>query len=327
MTLTSLPGLRVGHATDRVAATGCTVILAERGAVAACDVGGGASGTRSLDSCVSAHIVDRIHGLLLAGGSAFGLDAAGGVMRYLERRGIGFDAGKARVPIVPAAILYDLGIGKASRRPGPEMALRACRGASLRPAASGSVGAGTGATVGKMFGLERAVKGGIGNAGLALPPRAGGARVAVLAAVNAFGDVRDPDSGAILAGARLSAASASFAGSAGCLERGVTRRRFRSPNTTLLVVATDARLDRGSAARLARQCQDGLARCVSPAHTRFDGDLVFALSVGRRTADPDCLAALACRAIGMAVLDAIRSATSLGGVPAARDLTRLQKRR
>ena len=320
MSLTRLPGIRVGHATDRVGATGCTVILFDTGAVAACDVGGGASGTRQLDACAPHHLVDRIHGLVLAGGSAFGLEAASGVVRFLERKRVGFDTGSARVPIVPAAVLFDLGIGSALARPGPEMGAKACRAASRAPVPSGSVGAGTGATVGKLLGLARATKGGIGNAWLRLPARAGGATVAVLTAVNPFGDVRDPESGTILAGARKSERGARFADSAEMMARGVARRRFRHPNTTLVVVATDAALDRIEAARVSRICHDGLARCISPAHTRFDGDIVFTVSVGRRRADPDCLAVAACRAIGWAVVDAVTSATSVAGVPALRDL-------
>lgn len=323
MTLAALPGVKVGHATHRAAATGCTVILCEDGAVAGCDVGGGATGTREMDALAPAHLVERIHGLVLSGGSAYGLDAASGVMRYLERRGVGFETGVARVPIVPAAILFDLRLGDPSVRPDAAMGLRACRAASRRPVASGSVGAGTGATVGKILGIERATKSGIGNASLRMPQRAGGATVAVLAAVNAFGDVVDPQTGAIIAGARAEPGARGgvrFAGTTPLLERGLMRRGFKPPNTTLVVVGTDARLSRVEASRVSRLCQDGLARAVSPAHTRFDGDIVFTLSVGRRRADPDCLAVLACRAIGLAILDAVRSATSLGGVPAMRDL-------
>lgn len=320
MTLTSIPGVLVGHATDRAAATGCTAILCEKGAVIGCDIGGGATGSRELDACMPGHLVDRIHGLLLAGGSAYGLDAASGVMRYLESRGAGLDTGSARVPIVPAAILYDLGIGDPRRRPDGAMGMRAARAASDLPVKSGSVGAGTGATVGKLFGMARAVKSGIGNASARMPSSAGGATVAVLAAVNAFGDVRHPDTGEIVAGARRHGESGPFADTAECMRRGTMRRGFRPPNTSLIVVATDARLSRVDASRVAGICQDGVARVISPAHTRYDGDIVFTLSAGRRNADPDCIAALACRVIGIAVLDAVMSATTLAGVPAARDL-------
>ncbi len=323
MSLTRIEALRVGHATDRAGATGCTVILARDGVVAGCDIGGAATGTRELDACRPGHLVGAIHGLLLTGGSAFGLDAAGGVMRFLEARGAGFDTGVARVPIVPAAVLYDLAVGRPGARPGPAMGLRACRAASSRPVVSGCVGAGTGATVGKLFGVRHATKSGVGSAAARLPARAGGATVAVLAAVNAFGDVRDPDSGAIVAGARDPEAprgATRFAGTAALMARGVARRGFAAPNTTLVVVATDARLDRVEACRVSSMCQDGLASAVSPAHTRYDGDLVFTLSAGRRRADPDVLAACACRAVADAVLDAVRSAATLGGVPALRDL-------
>jgi len=323
MTLTRIDGIQVGHATRRDAATGCTVILCRDGAVAGCDVGGGATGSRELDACAPGHLVDRIHALVLSGGSAYGLDAAGGVMRVLERRGVGFDTPAARVPIVPSAILYDLGIGSAAVRPDAAMGARACRAATGRPVRSGCVGAGTGATVGKIFGMKAAVKSGLGNASLRLPASAGGAAVAVLAAVNAFGDVLDHSTGAIVAGARDLTGQRLFADTAELMRGGLSRRGARavpSTNTTLVVVATDARLSRVEACRVARLCQDGLARSVSPAHTRFDGDIVFTLSLGRRRADPDCLAVAACHAIGEAVLDAVRSATTLGGVPALRDL-------
>jgi len=319
MTLTSLRGILVGHATNRAAATGCTVILFEQGAVAGYDVGGAATGTREVDACSPGHLVERIHGLVLAGGSAFGLEAASGVMRHLERRNVGFDTGTARVPIVPSAILYDLGIGDSRVRPDAAMGARAARAASSRPVRSGCVGAGTGATVGKLFGIRRAVKSGVGNAALKMPASAGGCTVAALAAVNAFGDVRSP-TGEILAGARRPGLAAGFADTAACMERGILRPGSRSTNTTLVVVATDALLNRTDASRVAGICQDGLARCVSPAHTKYDGDIVFVVSVGSRRVDADCLAVAACRAVGLAVIDAVVSATSLAGVPALRDL-------
>ncbi len=319
-TLTSLPGILVGHATSLRSATGCTVIVCPDGAVAGCDVGGGAAGTRELDACRPGHLVGKIHALLLTGGSAFGLDAASGVMRELERRGIGFDTGAARVPIVPAAVVYDLGIGDPDARPDAAMGARACRAASRRPVPSGSIGAGTGATVGKLFGIGRATKAGLGNAGLRLTHAAGGATIAALAVVNAFGDVIDPETSMIVAGARAPRPRSGFADTGACMMKGRGRRGFGSPNTTLVVVATDARLHRVAASRLARQCQDGIARCIRPAHTRFDGDLVFTLSVGTRRADPDALAVAACRVIGDAVLDAVRSARPLAGVPTAQTL-------
>ncbi len=322
MSLTGIPGIRVGHATDRSAATGCTVILCERGMIAGCDIGGGASGTREIEACRPGHLVGRVHGLVLAGGSAFGLDAACGVMRYLERRGIGFDTGVARVPIVPAAILFDLALGNPRVRPDAAMGLRACRAASTRPVRSGSIGAGTGATVGKILGIAHATKSGIGNA-LLRTGGSSGARVAALVAVNALGDVRDPETGAIVAGARREARGPGahrFLDTAARMETRPPRRFARSSHTTLVVVATDARIDQVEATRLSRICQDGLARSISPAHTGHDGDIVFTLSAGNRRADPEGLAVTACRAIGLALLDAVRSATSLGGVPALRDL-------
>ncbi len=320
--LAAVDGLSVGHATKLKAATGCTVILCPAGAVAGADVGGAAAGTRELDACSPHHIADRIHGVVLSGGSAFGLSAADGVTRYLGGRGVGFDTGVARVPIVPAAILFDLRLGSSRIRPDAAMGRAACQAASRGRAISGCAGAGTGATVGKLFGMERAMKSGVGSASLKLPSRAGGATVAALAAVNAFGDVRHVETGEIVAGARAASGSGpGFADTAAHMARGVSRAGFAPrQNTTLIVVGTDARLSRAEACRVARLCQDGLARAVTPAHTRFDGDIVFVLSTGKRRADPDCLAVAACRAIGHAVLDAVMSATTLHGLPAVRDL-------
>jgi len=241
-------GLKVGHAHDDKALTGCTVLLCEQGAVAACDVRGGAVGERELEPLRPSHVVERIHALLFAGGSAFGLDAAGGVMRWCEERGIGFETGVARIPIVPAVILFDLRLGDPKRRPDAAMGYAAAEAAMLPDGlvAEGNVGAGTGATVGKLFGVECAMKAGIGCWTEEIAPGGHGepVRISVLAAVNAFGDVRDPDTGRILAGVRVSKDSRDFADTAAALRAGYVRKGFADSNTVLVAVVTNATLTR-----------------------------------------------------------------------------------
>src|SRR5271167_3091090 len=244
-----IPGLKIGHAQDEAALTGCTVFLCEQGAVAACDVRGGAVGERELEPLRPGHIVEQIHALVFAGGSAFGLDAASGVMRWCEERGIGFDTGVVKVPIVPAVILFDLRIGDPTRRPdaamGYEAAEAAARANIHAPVAEGNVGAGMGATVGKLFGIERAMKAGIGcwtEEVVASDGSGQNPRIAALAAVNAFGDVRDPESGLIIAGARATNGSQEVADTVAAMQRGTVRKGFVDSNTVLVAVATNAAL-------------------------------------------------------------------------------------
>lgn len=321
--LTDIEGLRVGQVSDFEALTGCTVILCgPEGAPAGVDIRGSAVGERELETLRVGHLVERIHALVLAGGSAFGLDAAAGVMRYLEEQGIGFDTGVARVPIVPAAILFDLGLGRASRRPDAAMGYEAASRASSDAVEEGSVGAGTGATVGKLFGVRQASKGGLGSTTIEL---AGGVKVSALAVVNAFGDVREPASGKILAGARLGESSAEFADTVAQMKRGVTRGSFASPasaltSTTLTVVATDARFSRPELAKIAAMAQNGLPRAIAPVHTLFDGDVVFALSLGNQQADLNAVGTVAAEAVAEAIVRGVKQARPLGGVPAASDL-------
>ncbi len=282
---------------------------------AACEVRGGAVGERELETLRPGHLVERIHALVFAGGSAFGLEAAAGVMRWCEERGIGFDTGVARVPIVPAAILFDLRIGDPKRRPDAEMGYAAAEAAAQSkndaPVAEGNVGAGTGATVGKLFGIARATKAGIGCWTENL---SGGVRVAALAVVNAFGDIRDPDTGRIVAGARVAEGSREFADTAAAMCRGSVRTGFADPNTVLVAVATSAALSRVEAQRLATMAAAGMARVVSPAHTTFDGDVVFALSVGNARADVNALGAAAAEAVARAIVRGVTQARSAGGV-------------
>jgi L-aminopeptidase/D-esterase-like protein len=317
----TLPGIRIGHASDFRGLTGCTVILCERGAVCGVDVRGSAAGERELAACQPGHIVERVDAILLTGGSAFGLDAAAGVMRYLERRGVGFKAGNSRVPIVPAAVIFDLNIGSARARPDAAMALAACRNAR-RTVEEGSVGAGTGATVGKIRGVTCATKGGVGFSSLRL---AGGATVQALAVVNAFGDIVNPRTGDIMAGARLSPKSTQFVGTTAVMYSGRMRKGFGATNTTLVVIMTDAVLEKIQVIKVAQMAHDGLARAISPVHTMFDGDLVFALSAGKKRADLNVIGTAAAEATAHAIVRAVECARGLGRVPSCGDLARWEK--
>jgi L-aminopeptidase/D-esterase-like protein len=320
--ITDVPGILVGHAQDDEALTGCTAILCLKGAVGGVDQRGGAPGTRETDALRPMHLVGRIHGVMLAGGSAFGLDSASGAMRFLEEKKIGFRVGAARVPIVAAAILLDLNIGSATRRPDADMGYRACRSAAADPPAEGNAGAGAGCTVGKILGFGRAMKSGIGTASRDC---GGGVVVGAIAAVNALGDVVDPASGAIIAGARSLkfgplrlGEKGPFAGTLSVL-RSLTGRSVlriaRGGNTVIGVVATNARLNREEANKMAQMAQDGLARAVQPAHTMLDGDTIFSLATGDCPADVNIAGAFAAEAFAEAVVRAVRSAKTAGGLP------------
>ena len=312
--LTDIPGILVGHASDYDGLTGCTAILCEAGAFAGGDIRGSATGTEEWTLLDPQHLTQQIHAVVLAGGSAFGLEAASGVRRYLEHKGVGFETGAARVPLVPAAILYDLGIGKASVRPTREMGEAAAAAATDAAVEEGAVGAGTGATVGKIFGMARAMKSGIGSWTVDLEGPFAGVRVAALAAVNAVGDVVDPSTGKIVAGARTAPNSMEFADSAKAMKSGA-QGGFRGTNTTLVVVATNARLTKVEATKLAQLGQLGVARAIRPVNTMSDGDLVIALSIGGARASVDALGVAAAEAVSEAILRAVRLAPTLGGVP------------
>ncbi|MBI2460110.1 MAG: P1 family peptidase [Candidatus Rokubacteria bacterium] len=313
--LTDVPGLRVGHATDLERITGCTAILCPGGAVGGVEIRGWASGVAGLDLLDPRHLTERIHGVVLAGGSAFGLEAIAGVMALLEAEGIGFPTGPTVVPLVAGAILFDLALGDPRARPDRAMGERAARAAGAGPVAEGSVGAGTGATVGKLYGMARAMKGGLGSASLEV----GEVVVGALVAVNAFGDVRDPESGRLLAGTRTSPDSRDLLDTARALREGAPPPAFRGLHTTIGVVATDARLTKPQAAVLAGLAHLGLARTLSPPHTTVDGDTLFALSTGEREVPLDRLGLAAQEAVARAVVRAVTTATSLGGVPAWQD--------
>ncbi len=328
MTLTAVPGVQVGQAHDLQALTGCTVVLCPEGAVAGVDQRGGAPGTRETDLLAPVNLVDKVHAVLLAGGSAFGLAAAAGVMRYLEEMGKGFPAGVARVPIVPGAVLFDLAFGRADVRPDADMGYRAAAAASSAPVQEGNVGAGAGASVGKLFGMKQAMKSGLGSCSLEI---GGGVMVGALMAVNAFGDVIDPASGRILAGTRslqagplrLGQDPGGFADTLQTMRSFAGRRVLRMAmpsNTVIGVVATNARLTKAEATRVAMMAQDGLARAVRPAHTMFDGDTIFVLSVGGKTADLSTVGAFAAEVVAQAIVRAVQKARSAGGLPGlARD--------
>lgn len=322
--ITDIPGIEVGHAQDEAALTGCTVILCRQGAVAGVDQRGGAPGTRETDLLNPINLVEKVHAILLAGGSAFGLDAAAGVMRYLEEQKIGFKVGPALVPIVPAAILFDLDLGRADRRPDADMGYTAAKSARTGSVAEGNIGAGTGASVGKIFGHAGAMKSGLGTASLEI---GGGVRVGAIVAVSAFGDVVDPQTGQVIAGARPAKLGPVRLGGEGPFAdtlqvmktftgRAVLGLAARS-NTVIGVVATNARFDKAQTTKIAQMAQDGLARTVRPSHTMLDGDTLFALSTGQKKTDVSLVGAFAAEVLAQAILRAVKAARPAGGLPSA----------
>ncbi len=320
-TITAVKGLEAGHYTDLEHATGCTVFLCREGAVGGVDVRGGSPGTRETDLLRPVHRVDQVHAVVLSGGSAFGLDAASGVVAYLESQEIGFRVGPKEdpvvVPIVSSAILYDLGLITSEVRPGPDDGRSACLAASTEPMTEGSVGAGTGATVAKLGGAERGVKGGIGSASITLPT---GQTVAAAVAVNAVGGVWDYTDGQILAGPRR--AEGGFDDPVAMLLAGNSNAPDGPVNTTIGLVATDAQITKEDANYLARVSHDGLALAIRPCHTVRDGDTMFAMATGHNQdyVDMTTLGAAAVEVTAQAVLRAIRQATGLGGIPSISEL-------
>jgi L-aminopeptidase/D-esterase-like protein len=306
--ITDVDGIRVGHMTNREAMTGCTVILCPPdGAVGGVDQRGGAPGTRETDLLRPMHLVEEAHAVLLAGGSAFGLDSATGVVRWLEERGIGYDTGVAKVPIVPAAILFDLATGRSDVRPDAAMGYAACGAARDGSVVEGSVGAGTGCTVGKILGPGRAGKSGLGTASVNL---GGGLVVGALVAVNAFGHVVDPETGEILAGARPLTGDG-YADTLAVMRSLVGKTLSRltgGGNTVIGVVATNARLTKEGANKVAQMAHDGLARVIRPAHTMFDGDTLFALATGKKRADVNLVGAYAAEVMAGAIVRGVRAA-------------------
>ena len=315
--ITDVPGIRVGHAADAVALTGVSVVLCDPAAVAGVELRGWANDVIGLDYLDPRHLVGTVQGVVLGGGSRFGGEAIWGVLRWLEQHGRGYAAGSTVVPHVPGAFLFDLGVGDGRVRPTREMGYEAASRAAAGPVAEGNVGAGTGASVGKIYGRPRAMRGGIGSASVRLDDVIVGA----LVAVNALGDVRDPDSGALIAGARDAADGRRLVDSARALLHRGAPERFAAPaHTTIGVVATNARLGRAEASKVASLGMLGFARALSPPHTAFDGDTLFALSVGEVAADVTRLGLAAGEAVARAIVRGVRAATSLPDLPAARDL-------
>ncbi len=313
---TAIGGIRVGHAEDLKAATGATVIISEAGATVGVDVRGGAPGTRETDLLNPVNLVDRVHAVLLAGGSAFGLDAAAGVMQYLEERKIGFDVRVTRVPIVCAAVLFDLTIGDHRIRPDKEMGYRACLNAGSAECRQGSVGAGAGATVGKILGVERAMKSGLGWYAL----QVGDLKVGALVAVNCLGDVVDPLSGKKIAGPLNEDRRTLADTEAIMIGAYAAKKNLFSGNTTIGVVATNAAFTKAQATKLAAMAHDGYARTMRPAHSMVDGDTIFAMSTGNLEADLSVVGLLAARVMERAVIAAVRNAEPLCGLTCWADL-------
>lgn len=316
--ITDVAGIKLGHAQDLTALTGCSVVICESGATGGVDQRGGAPGSRETDLLRPMHLVDKVHAVMLAGGSAFGLDAASGVMKYLEERHVGFDVRVAHVPIVPAAILFDLEVGNPDIRPDAAMGYRACLAATTHETAQGNIGAGTGATVGKLFGIKHAMKSGVGTASMEI---GNGVIVAALIAVNAYGDIVDPQSNRLIAGAR---------NSKGALVNTMdTMRSFKGRsilqyatlhNTVIGVIATNAKLTKEQVNKVAQVGHNGLAQTIRPAHTMLDGDTLFALSTNQRKSDINIVAAFAAEVVSKAIINAIYFAEPVSGLPTARTL-------
>ena len=316
--ITAIPHIEVGHATDIEGLTGCTVIICRQGAVGGVDVRGSAPGTRETDLLRSENLVEKVHAVLLTGGSAFGLDAASGVMRYLEEQGVGYDTGVARVPIVPAAVLFDLAVGDPRSRPDAAMGYAACEAARVDETREGNVGAGAGCSVGKLLGMGSATKGGLGTA----VRESGGVLVGAIVAVNAVGDVIDPSTGGIIAGVRKKIGTG-FADSSQLLTSVLGRTALSfAGNTVIGVVATNAKLTKAGANKVAQMAHDGLARTIRPAHTMMDGDTIFSMATCEKKASVTLVGALAAEAMAEAIVRGVLAATGVEGLPAARDLQR-----
>ncbi len=318
--ITDVPGVKAGHASDFDSITGCTVILFDEVAEGAIDLRGGGTSTRQIDSLLPHNTFGKVQGVLLTGGSAYGLDASGGVMKYLEERGQGFETGYGLVvPAVPTAVIFDLGIGNGKIRPDAKLGYEACLNARSHPLEEGSVGAGTGATIGKLLGLTNATKGGIGSASHTFK---NGAVLGVLVAVNAFGDVVSIEDGGIIAGVRDPKDSTKFLGTVNLVRREVKKKLEPFLNTTLAVVVTNVGFSKQELFRIAAIGQTGITRVISPSHTSADGDLVFAISCGESRGDANACGIIAAELISDAIIIAVKKAKTLGGVPSWKDLNK-----
>ncbi|USG63409.1 P1 family peptidase [Brevibacillus ruminantium] len=316
-TITDVPGLLVGHAEDTDALTGCTVIVLEKPAVCGVDVRGSAPGTRETDLLDPVNMVDSVHAICLSGGSAYGLDAASGVMEYLEEKGMGLDVGFGIVPIVPAAVLFDLSVGNPRVRPSREMGYRAASQASSEQVPEGNVGAGTGASVGKLNGFSQAMKSGIGSSSRKLP---NGLVIGAVVAVNAVGHVKDPETGEILAGPRNEAGA--IVDSIELMQKHAFSLTPPGTNTTIGVVASNAVITKAEAKKIAQMAHNGLAQTIWPIHTMFDGDTLFALGTGQVAASVDLIGTLSAEVLAEAVVRAVRAAKPAGGLPAHESISK-----
>ena len=312
VSITDIKGVSVGHASDFEGLTGVTVILTPSGMIGGIDISGFATSTRQTDALSASHIVPKVHAICITGGSAYGLDAASGVMDYLEERNSGFDVGVARIPIVPTAAIFDLKVGSAKRRPDKNMGYRACQQATDGKIAEGSIGAGAGATVGKFYGTEQAMKGGVGIAANALN---NGLIVGALVVVNAFGDIKDPISGKILAGARKAKKSTEFADTSGLMRKGVQRPISAFQNTTIGVIVTNAKLTKQNASAVAKIASNGLTKAISPGNTLYDGDIIFSLASGEIEVDYYTVGLMAEEALINAIIRGITTAKETKGIP------------
>ena len=313
-----IEGVKVGHASDFEAITGCTVILFDNPATAAIDLRGGGTSTRQIDSLLSHNTFGKIHAVLLTGGSGYGLDASSGVVSYLEAHNIGLEVGHGLVvPSVPTAVIFDLGIGDGRVRPDAKMGYEACINAKSSEFDEGSIGVGTGATIGKLLGIKQATKGGIGTQSYKLKS---GAIIAVLVVVNAFGDIVSPKDGDVIAGVRDSEGGHIFPGTLNLFKQGIIRRADSYQNTTLAVVVTDADLSKSELLRISNIAQTGLAKVISPVHTVQDGDMVISVSSGKKKEDVNLIGVVAAELIEKAIIRAVEQSTSLGGIPCSKDL-------
>lgn len=320
--ITAVPGIRVGHAQNDEALTGCTLILPPKGSIGGVDQRGGAPGTRETDLLSPMHLVSEIHAILLTGGSAYGLDAASGVMSYLEENDIGFSTNAAKVPIVPAAVIYDLDIGRSDIRPDKKMGYQACVSSTNEMSLEGNIGAGTGARIGNIFGIKSAMKSGLGTAAMEIQP---GLFVGALIVVNAFGDVLDMHTGEILAGARSIDLMGLKLGSQGYFANTLETMRTRigssilkfssGKNTIIGVIATNGRFNKEEINKIAQMAHNGIARVIRPAHTMLDGDTLFAIATNKKKAEVNLIGAFAAEVTAIAINRAVRAALPAGGLP------------
>lgn len=314
--ITDIPGIKVGNAENLEAATGCTVIICEKGAVTGVDVRGGAPGTRETDLLNPMNLVDKVHAVMLAGGSAFGLDASSGVMEYLESRDIGFDVGVTKVPIVTAAVLFDLNVGNYKIRPDKKMGYEACVNAEKDIFAEGNRGAGTGASLGKILSMERAMKGGLGSSCIKI----GELYVGAVVAVNCLGDVVDPRSGRIIAGALSEDGKAFLDSEKFIINNCIKNKNVFTGNTTIGAVITNGILNKAQANKVASMAHNGYARTIRPSHTMFDGDTIFAMATGDVEVDVTALGTMAAKVIEQAVLNGIKNASGAYGLKSASEI-------